>query len=744
MESEDLDILEGKKPKGRGFKIARAVFWGSCVLAFLYGAVWVLFMLKGIPETAEIASPTSFLASQVYSADGVFLGHIHRGEKREPKDLAEISPYVIQALVATEDKRFYAHPGIDPVALPAIAYRYLAKNQVSGASTISMQLARNLFGVIGRDRSVKRKLREIVTAIRLERMYTKSELISLYLNTVNIYGNCYGIETAAYRLFGKSAEELELQEAALIVGLLKGQGTYDPRRRPQLALERRNLVLQLMVDQELVGVEEADQAYQRPLLLASKQAGVEIADHAPYFMARLRLWLEKWGSENGYDVYQDGLQVTTTLDMRLQAHAEAATAAHMARLQKVFDRHIQGKEPWRTDPGMLDRLMRQSDRYVKGVKAGKEKSEIYKEFDQSVPMRVFSWEGEKDTTMTPMDSIKYYSRFLETGMAVVEPGTGHVKAWVGGLDYDYFRYDHVELGKRQTGSTFKPFVYAAAIDNGKKPCDEILNQRQPFDYKDGELGWAPKNVGNAVGGLVNLKLALKYSLNVVTARLTKELGPALVSQYAQRIGIQTEVPPYPASCLGTTELNVLEMTGAYATFVNSGQWVEPIYVSEIRDREGKVIFKAHPKTHLALPDDVAYAMTEMLRAAVGNVYGIPGGLKNAQGKSVAVGGKTGTTQDNSDGWFMGITPELVTGIWVGCSERKMRFTTMKYGQGAYLAKPLFGNFMARAYGDPSLGLGQRFFPKPDGFAIELDCWKTSSKNARRAAEAEPKGLEGWE
>jgi penicillin-binding protein 1A len=729
----------------KSFRISRILFWGCLWLLLASAIAYGIGILRSIPEVDRITSPRNFRSSRLYSADHKLLAHLHRGENRESIPLTEVSPAFIQALIATEDQRFYEHAGIDPRALPAVLYRYLFRDQVSGASTLSMQLARNLFEDIGRERSVRRKLREIATALRLERHYTKTELLELYLNTVNIYGNCYGVETAARRLFGKSASELKTEEAALMVGLLKGQGRYNPRTRPELARQRRNTVLQLLADQQLADAGFIDSLQARPIWLVGQQARA-IPKVAPYFVERARLWLENWAKTHGYDLYRDGLEAYATLDTRVQKQAEAAVRGYLPKLQAVFDKHIQGKEAWREEPSMLQRLMRQSDRYAQARQAGLEEAEIKQQFEQPVPMRIFSWEGEIDTTLSPLDSIKYYSRFLEVGLCAVEAESGEVKAWVGGPDYRHFRYDHVELSKRQTGSTFKPFVYAAALDNGKYPCERYLNQRVTFDYADDELDWTPKNVSNNLGGLVSLRQALKYSYNIVTARLTKELGADRVAAYAQAMGIQTPIPPYPSICLGTTELNVLEMTGAYATFANEGQQVAPFYIKEIRDAKGKVIYRQQARPKQVLPTDINYAMVDMLKAAGGNC-GVKGGLKNSAGKAVSLAGKTGTTQDQSDGWFVGFSPELVAGVWVGCAERKMRFRSMTYGQGAYMARPIFGAFMKEVYQEKRLNFAKRDFRKPPDFDIPLHCWKADSDPRKRAQPKEarlPQGMQGWE
>ncbi|MEM6261003.1 MAG: transglycosylase domain-containing protein [Bacteroidota bacterium] len=677
----------------------------------------------------------------VYSADSVLLTRIHRGENRIARNLEEISPNVLNALIATEDKRFYEHSGIDGKAIPAILYRYLARDQVSGASTISMQLARNLIPGIGREKTVMRKLKEMWVAVQLEKTYTKEEILSHYLNTVNIYGNCYGIETASRRLFGTSADSLPAEDAALIVGLLKGQGIYSPFRHPEHARSRRNLVLRLMTEKGKVSPNDLE-SLQKRRLLPDPNEKITANGLAPYFQEQVRLWLEKWGKANGFDPYRDGLRVYTTLDSRIQQHAEAAMKTHMEELQKTFSRQIRGKEPWRKDHDMLRGMMKASPRYLQGLNRGKTPEEVRQEFEQPVNMKIFTWEGLMDTVMSPMDSIRHTSRVLETGLVSIHPQSGHIKAWVGGIDYNHFKYDHVQVSKRQTGSTFKPFVFTAALDNGMHPCDEELNQRVFFYNEKNEVVWAPENPSSNAGGYVTLQQALRSSLNIITARLTKRIGIQNISEYARLMGIQTEIPPHPAACLGTTELNLLELTGAYGTFVNLGIWQEPLFITRIEDRNGRVLEVFTGRTRRAISDETAIQMVDMLRFAVGTRYNQ--GARHAL--PIQVGGKTGTTQNHSDGWFVGITPELVTGIWVGCAERRMRFPNFKYGQGSYMARPMFSAYMKRVCKDPETKPQMRKFERPAGVAPTGYCGAARRKSTQKSGSKTkgPQGFEGWE
>lgn len=706
--------------------IPRLAFWGVVALPFLYLMYLYANVGSDLPSLDEIERPKPVISSEMYSADGKILGYIHKGENRITVDLDQVSPHVINALIATEDKRFYEHSGLDGWSYPAIVWNWLTGGEIRGASTLTMQLARNLYKNIGREKSLSRKIKEAMVAMLLEKKFTKQELLRYYLNTVNIYGNTYGIQTAAKRLFKKDAKDLTVPEAALIVGMLKGQGKYNPfkdrEKESSDAKERRNLVIGLMADQGMVKKDSVQAYKDSRIVLADELPDVEV-DLAPYLKERVRLFMEDWGPKNGnYDVYKDGLKIYTTIDTRIQAYAEKAVKEHISTLQPEFYKAIAGREPWKNDPNMLPRLMKQSERWRNGKAKGKSESEITAEFDKPVKMQIFTWAGEKDTTMTPMDSIKHHARYLESGMCAMDPTTGHVKAWVGGINYKHFKYDHVDLGKRQVGSTFKPFVYCAAIDNGRGPCERELNQPVYFYDNAGRVIWKPDNAGEDVGGYVTLKKALEYSLNIVTARLTKELGIHTVIDYAHLLGIKSDIVAQPASCLGTADFSVLEMTGAYSTFANKGVYTEPMFVSRIEDKDGNLIAEFSPERRPAISEQTAYVMLEMLRGVVDDHYATGAGLKPKYGLSGDIGGKTGTTQDQSDGWFMGVTSNLVVGAWVGCAERKMRFPSMEFGQGARMAMPIFGKFYKSIQGDKSLGIGPSSFKRPtSGFVPYIDC-----------------------
>lgn len=705
--------------------VPRLLFWGVVLAPFLYLFSLYINVSGTLPSLEEIERPKPIISSEMYSSDGKILGYIHKGENRITVDLDQISPHVINALIATEDQRFYEHSGLDGWSYPAILYNWITGGEIRGASTITMQLARNLYKNIGREVKLSRKLKEAMVAMLLEKKFTKQEIIRAYLNTVNIYGNTYGIQTASKRLFKKDAKDLNEAEAALIVGMLKGQGVYNPfkdrDKETSEAKKRRNIVIDLMANNNMIPKEKIDSLKNARILLADELPDVEV-DLAPYLKERVRLFMEEWGPMNGgYDVYKDGLKIYTTIDTRIQSYAEQAVKEHLSSLQVAFEGNVRGKEPWKSDPDMLKRLMKQSERWRNGIASKKSESEITAEFEKPIKMQIFSWKGEIDTTMTPLDSIKHHSRYLESGMCAMDPQTGQIKAWVGGINYKHFKYDHVDLGKRQVGSTFKPFVYCAAVDNGKGPCERELNQAVYFYDKNGRVFWKPDNAGDDFGGYITLKKALEYSLNVVTARLTKQFGIHVVLDYAHLLGIKSEIEAHPAACLGTADLSVKEMTGAYATFANKGVFTEPMYISRIEDKDGNIIAEFAPDRRPAISEQTAYVMVSMLKGVIEDFYGTGAALKPQFGLSGEIGGKTGTTQDQSDGWFMGVTSHLVVGTWVGCAERKMRFTSMQYGQGAKMAMPIFGKFYKKIQSDKSLGIPLSSFPRPSGFIPYLDC-----------------------
>ena len=703
-------------------RVFRSVVWGGMAIVIAIIIFFVINVVNDMPSLAELENPKNDLSTQIYTSDGVLIRSLYTEKNRINVPLEYISPYVVEALIATEDIRFYDHSGVDPMALLAVLKDVILSGEKRGGSTITMQLSRNLYNQVGKKKTIFRKVKEMIVAVILERRFTKDEIVTSYLNTVSFVGNSYGVQNAARIYFQKEAIDLEQHEAALLVGILKGTYEYNPRTHPDRAMDRRNTVIDQMQKYGFVTDFQADSLKALGLGVTYRQDDFNNG-MAPYFTEHVRMWMRDWCKENDYDLYTDGLKIYTTLDSRLQTHAEAAVAEHLSDLQQKFDKHIEDREAWRKDTTILTRAMQQSYRYIRAKNAGKTDDQIWEEFHTPIPMEVFSWNGAIDTTFSPMDSIKYYSRFLETGFMTIDPSNGQIRTWVGGIDHRFFKYDHVYKGKRQVGSTFKPFVYTAAFDNGYSPCHQMLNQQVFFYDNDGELAWAPKNSDGRVSGYMTLRRGLATSTNLITARIMKEIGPEVVCRYAYKMGIKSTLDCVPSLALGTTDLSVYELTGAYGTFANRGVWVEPNFITRIEDRNGNIIYENVAEQREAISENTAYMMINMLMGVVREPGGTAASLPGRYKLWNEIGGKTGTTQNQSDGWFMGVTPSLVGGTWVGCSDRSMRFRSLQYGQGARMALPIFGLFLKNAYADSTLALPRDPFPQPRGFDVELDCDK---------------------
>lgn len=723
-----------EKPSGNEFagsEQKKRTFLKRLVRIFIFSTVsfagiiflLVLLALQDVPPMTIIENPETELSTQIYSTDGKLIRSLYQEKHRISVRIEDISTHVFDALIATEDSRFYDHNGVDAQSFFAIIKDKLQGKKTRGGSTITMQLARNLYDQVGRKKSIWRKFKEMIVAVMLERKFTKEEIITAYLNTVSFTGNTYGLQNASRVFFQKDAKDLNVEESALLVGLLKGTGEFNPMRHPKEAKERRDIVLTLMKGKEFISEKECDSLKHIELALEQYKAEDFNTGLAPYFTEHLRLWLGKWCKKKGYNQYTDGLKVYTTIDSRMQRYAEESVKEHMMDFQKIFEKHITGKEPWLKDSTILPRAMRQSYRYILMKKEKNSDKEIFEEFNRPRPMKVFSWKGDIDTVFSPWDSLKYYSRFMETGFISIDPSNGYIKAWVGGIDHKNFKYDHVYTGKRQVGSTFKPFVYCAAFDNGWSPCDQMLNQPIIFKNNLGEEIWAPKNADGKVGGFMTLRQGLATSTNLITARVMAKIKPELVCQWAYRLGIQSKLDCVPSLALGTTDLSVQELVGAYCSFVNKGVWNEPIFVTRIEDRNGNILEEFNPKSRQAIEENTAYMMLDMLQGVVNEAGGTAGRLRFMYKIKHPIGGKTGTTQKQSDGWFVGVTPFLVSGAWVGCSDRSMRFRTLESGQGAAMALPIWGIYMNKIYNDPELNFPTTGFVKPRGFKIELDCKK---------------------
>lgn len=709
--------------KHRYFKLVIFI-WTAVLAIFLF--VSVLFYgisqewFGNLPDFAELENPRNSLASEIYSSDGVLLGKYYI-ENRSNVAFKDLSPNLVNALIATEDVRFYEHSGIDFKGTFAIVL-YTITGRPRGSSTITQQLAKNLFGRPKNPSLVEKvmtKFKEWVTAARLEQRYTKEEIITLYLNTVAFSGNAYGIKSASKVFFNKHPSQLNVSESALLVGMLKGITLYNPVRNPDKATVRRNTVLGQMQKYGYLSGQQFQNLKSSAIELKYKED-----DHnqglATYFREHLRMEMVEWCEENGYDLYKDGLKIYTTIDSRLQKYAEEAMSAHMKDLQLVFNRHWKGREPWGEFKELLDYGMRRSERYRVLKASGLSEAEIRKNFDVPVKMRIFSWQGEKDTIMSPMDSIKYYKYFLQSGFMSMNPKTGHVKAWVGGINHKYFKYDHVNKdAKRQIGSTFKPFVYTLAIDNGWSPCFKVPNIPVTFEDYD---NYTPKNADGKFGGEMDLYHGLMLSVNNIVAYLMKQLGPdgpKAVIDLAGKMGVTSKMEPYPSLALGAADISVFEMVGAYSTYANKGVWTEPIYIARIEDKNGNVLKENVPRTVEAMNEQTAYVMIKMMEKVVNN--GTAYRIRGKYGIPYPAAGKTGTTQNNSDGWFIGITPELVSGLWVGNEDRAIHFRTLDLGSGSNMALPVWALFMQKVYKDKEINLNTGPFEAPKELNIEIDC-----------------------
>ncbi len=692
-------------------------------------------IIGNIPALEDLENPQAALASEVIADDGTILGKYYMVD-RSNSEYKDISPNVINALIATEDRRFYEHSGIDAYGTAAIPF-YLAIGKKRGSSTITQQLALNLqLDQSGKKRSSSifarsfQKLQEWIMAVKLERNFTKEEIITLYLNTVAFGDNVYGIENGARTFFSKDAAHLSIEEAATLVGMLKGNTLYNPRRNPQYAMNRRNTVIENMEDNGSITHAQAQEAKSKPIILHYNKI-----DHnnglAPYFREVLRDEIKDWCKQNkkndgsDYNIYRDGLKIYTTINPRMQLYAEEAVAQHLKDLQKTFfnQSNIKSGKVWEKRGNDLERFMKESDRYQSMQEDNASEADIKKAFNTPTKMKVFSWRSatdpslnEIDTVLTPMDSIRYMREFLQTGFMAMDPESGEVKAWVGGPDFRYFKNDHVIKTRRQVGSTFKPFLYCFAIMNGMSPNTMLPNE--PITIGNWTL---THNSEGAVGGNITMAGALAQSLNLVSAYLIKQLTPQAVADFANnKIGFGGRVPAYPSIALGTPELSLYEMLQAYTMFPARGIITKPIYITRIEDRNGNILETFAPVKREVISETEAYTMVKMMEGVTA-----PGGTGarirfryNLQGE---IAGKTGTTNDNTDGWFLGYTPQLLAGAWVGCENNYLHFSTTAMGQGANTGLPIWAYFMQKVYADKSLKIDPKAtFPIPPGMQTDIN------------------------
>ena len=754
------------KKKETNFKKYIKRFWiivlsgfTSILLVFLF-ASWGIF--GELPTFEELENPEKNLATEVISSDGVTLGK-YAFKNRTPVGFSDLPENLVNALIATEDERFYEHSGID---FRGLARAIVKLGKGGGASTITQQLAKNLFNKGGSSSTLKRltqKVKEWIVATKLERQYTKNEIVAMYLNTQGFLFNAIGIRSASRIYFGKEPKNLDIQESAILVAMLKNPRQFNPNREISKgkSLVRRNVVFAQMAKNEFITQKEKDSLQKLPLKInftpESHNDGL-----ATYFREYLRGYLKKWTKNNPkpngelYNINRDGLKIFVTLDSRMQQYAQEAVQEHISNLQKYFFKEQQKNETapfYDLEEEQVDaiykRARKRSDRFRGMKKNGYSDQQIDSAFNASIDMRVFSWneQREVDTIMSPNDSIKYYKTILRSGLLSIEPQTGHIKAWVGGINHKYFKYDHVDQGKRQVGSTFKPFVYATAINQLRlSPCEKFPNT--PYTIPKGRFGipeaWTPKNSGEKYGGEITLKSALAKSINVISARLIDMVTPLNVVRLAKSAGIESRIPKSPSIALGSVELSLMEMTGAYATFANKGMRVEPNMLLRIEDKNGTVLADFTPKTNEVLSEESAYVVLELLKGVTTAGSGVRLRTSEHYYKDIITGfpyeftnpiaGKTGTTQNHTDGWFMGVVPNLATGVWTGGEDRAVHFENIAEGQGATMSLPTWALFMKKVYTDTSLNISQEDFEKPESIGIVTACGKDSStkdKNSKK-------------
>ena len=728
----------------------------------MYGLFYLASIGKfgEMPDFRQLENPKTNFASEIISSDNEVLGKYYFNDNRTPIKYEDINTKTVEALIATEDERFYSHPGID---LKATLRAIVFLNTRGGASTISQQLARQLFvGVRSRNiiQAVGQKIKEWVIAVELEKQYTKEEIITMYLNIYDFgyYGD--GIKSASNIYFSKEPIDLKIEESAMLIGMLQNSSLYDPLRRPEITKNRRDLVLMQMAKNKYISENEKDSLQKIPLELnytpQSHRQGL-----ATYFRSYLRGFMKDWTDNNlktdgsKYNLYSDGLKIYTTINSKMQKYAEESVTEHMKNLQKEFfiQNDTLSTAPFRDldedeEESIMKRTMRRSERWRKARLSGKSADEIEEIFNVPTEMSIFSWEGDIDTVMAPIDSIRYYKHFLQAGMMSMNPKNGHVMAWVGGINYRNFQYDHVMQSKRQIGSTFKPFLYATAIDQLKlSPCDmlpDAIHCIEPYKYGNPDP-WCPTNSSDKYGGMRTLSNALANSKNTISAQLIDRVGPRPVADLARNLGVSSNIPNVPAIALGTPDLSVYEMVGAYGAFANKGIYVKPIMVTKIEDRNGKIVFQSTPETKDVLSEESSYVTLKLLEGVTKFGSGarlrhdIPEDERNYVYKNVvtgypykfdnAIAGKTGTTQNQSDGWFIGMVPNLVTGVWVGGEDRSIHFEEIAFGQGATMSLPIWGLFMKKCYEDEELGVSKEDFEEPENLTIELDCSKVQPEKS---------------
>lgn len=710
---------------------------------YIYSVSINLFGLYGgMPSLKSIENPENDLSSELISADGVSLGRYFR-YNRSQVSFDDLSDELVNTLLLSEDHRFFNHSGMDFIAYLRVFKGLITFNPAGGGSTITQQLAKNLYtqnpdmgldGTIGKlgrtPRRIVQKTKEWIISFHLEKNFTKEEIISMYLNTAEFGSNAYGIQVAAETYFSKTPDSLNIQESAVLVGMLQAITRFNPVLNPESSLTKRNEVLLKLYKHGYIKTKtEYDSIKALPIVLQYRVQN-QNEGLATYFRSVIGQDIMAWCKARGIDLWESGLKIYTTIDSRMQRYAEEAVAEHMKILQHDFELHWKGRNPWLDENGneirgFLETRIKQTDAYKNLVaKYGIDSDSIKIMLNLKKPMRIFTWDGERDTVFSSMDSLNYYKRFLHTGLIAIDANTGAIKAWVGGINHKYFKYDHVRQGKRQPGSTFKPFVYGTAIEAGFTPCFKLQDISPTFTVPGGT--WSPPNAEGdyGKGDWLTLRQAMAQSKNSITGQLMQKVGPENVVKFAQRVGIGSPLDAVPSLCLGVSDVSLYEMAGAYGTFVNNGIYTEPFFINRIEDKNGNVIENFVPKTREAISEQTAFKMVYMLQGGVEEEGGTSRGLSKDLKEDNEIGGKTGTTNNASDGWYMGITHNLIAGSWVGGDERSIHYRSWSMGQGSRTARPIWEKLMRKVYADESLEYKKGMFRRPiSGLDITLDCAK---------------------
>jgi penicillin-binding protein 1A len=730
---------------------AKRLIWASFFLLIFLPLLYVYAvkidffgLFGGMPGYTAVENPENDLSSDLISSDGVSMGRYFRYNNRSQVHYNDLSPHLVQTLLLSEDHRFYGHAGLDFLAFPRVIWGVITFRSAGGGSTITQQLAKNLYtlnpemdGPVARlgwwPKRIVQKTKEWIISVQLEKNFTKEEIITMYLNTSHFGSNADGIKVASETYFNKQPKDLNIQESAVLVGLLQNPSLFNPHYRPRNALKKRNQVLFKLFKHNYIATRKGfDSLRSLPIDLQyrvpNQNEGI-----APYFRTILTPWLLKWCKDNGYDLYESGLKIFTTIDSRMQTYAEQSMAEQMSKLQASFQQQWdqRGSEPWVDDGGYeIENFIPEK---AKRLPFYKKLVTRYAESPDSVDialnlkkrMTVFSWTGDRDTLFSSMDSLRYYNRFLQAGMMAMDPLTGEVKAWVGGIRHKYFKFDHVRSGTRQPGSTFKAFVYGKAIEEGYSPCHTLYDISPSVKLPDGSV-WEVRNSegDKGSGDRLTLRQGLALSKNTMSVQLIELVRPENVVEFARRLGITTNLNPVPSLALGTSDVRLFDMVAAYSSFVNLGIHTDPFFISRIEDKNGNVIESFIPQTRQVMDEKTAYKMVYMLQGGVEEVGGTSGGINPFLKIDNEIGGKTGTTDKSSDGWYMGITNKLVTGVWVGGDEPRIHFPSWVFGAGGKTARPIWENFMLKIYQDPSIPYGKGNFIRPtEDLDVTLDCSK---------------------